>query len=1256
MRILIADDHELVRKGVRSVLTTRNDFEICGEAVDGQDAVEQARQLTPELIVMDVSMPRLNGLEATRAIRQFLPQTDIVILSQHNSPEMMRQALNAGARGYVIKSSISDELIDSIVKVRCGQLAFDPAASAGQDNLDVHEILQRNQAFERALRDSEERFRLTFEQAAVGMAHVGENGEWLRVNQKLCEIVGYKQKELLKLKFQDITHPDDLRKDLENVEKVISGELGQYSLQKRYIRKDGVVIWINLTVSGVRDLDGQLKYFISVIEDITARKKAEERQDEAAREQRALFLLADELLRSASLEEIYGAAFNAIFASLQCDRASILLTDEIGVMHFVSWRGLSKRYRQITDGHSAWSPDDPDPQPVVVNDVAAAKFDDQLKEAISSEGIGALCFVPLLSDGKLIGKFMTYFNQPRRYSRHEIELSLTIARQLAFGVERQRAEDSLRESEARFRTLSETLRIAQTAANVGTWEWDPVNNTRRLSPELHRIFGIDPEDPNRFNVWASRVHPDDWDYVQKCMSEVQTSGSMDFEYRYNHPEDGLRWFYCKGSRVGDQTVFGVILDVTERKKAEEALREREQHLLAVVETTPECVKLVQKDGTLLRMNAAGLRMVGADSAEEVLGKNVYDLIAPEDRERFRQFNERICQGEKGALAFDIVGLNGQRRHMETHAAPLRQTDGSYCQLAVTRDITDRRSSDRATGLLAAIVDSSDDAIISKDLNGIVTSWNKSAERLFGYTAEEAIGKSVASILIPPDRQAEEIDILSRIRRGERVDHFETVRMRKDGSLVDVSVTISPVKDANGVAVGASKVARDISERRLASERERVITAEAVAAKAKFKALFDQTTVFAGVMTNDGVMIEANNLCLEVCGYSAEQVLGRPFWETMWWRRFPESQEKIKAATPRAAAGIPYREVLMYSWGDGSDHVVDFSLFTIRDPEGKVLFLHPTGIDITELKRAQENYQKLVATLDAEVRDRTKELEDRSADVVRQSERLRELSWQLLHTQDEERRHLARELHDSAGQTLAVLGMNLSAIARSIRQKAPEIADIAGETELMVQNLTKEIRTTSYLLHPPLLDENGLSASLAWYIHGLKERSNLEITLDISDDFGRLPSGVELAIFRLVQECVTNIHRHSGSNIALIHIARQPDQVTVEIQDRGQGIAPEKLAEITARGSGVGIRGIRERLREFHGEMNIHSTSAGTTISVSIPLTKEMATPENAQGDPIANIEPVAARGTSNGASNGTSNSTPMPSLEPSHQTRRVSAD
>ena len=153
----------------------------------------------------------------------------------------------------------------------------------------------------------------------------------------------------------------------------------------------------------------------------------------------------------------------------------------------------------------------------------------------------------------------------------------------------------------------------------------------------------------------------------------------------------------------------------------------------------------------------------------------------------------------------------------------------------------------------------------------------------------------------------------------------------------------------------------------------------------------------------------------------------------------------------------------------------------------------------------------------------------------------------------------------------------------------------------VQQLHREIRTTSYLLHPPLLDESGLSSALNWYVSGLVERSDLDIQLTISDDFGRLPNDMELVVFRLVQESLTNIHRHSGSRTASIQIARDAERISVRISDQGKGMSPERLAEVQSRGAGVGLRGIRERLRQFRAKMDIESDSSGTRIGVTIPI-------------------------------------------------------
>jgi signal transduction histidine kinase len=276
---------------------------------------------------------------------------------------------------------------------------------------------------------------------------------------------------------------------------------------------------------------------------------------------------------------------------------------------------------------------------------------------------------------------------------------------------------------------------------------------------------------------------------------------------------------------------------------------------------------------------------------------------------------------------------------------------------------------------------------------------------------------------------------------------------------------------------------------------------------------------------------------------------------------------------------------------------------LLDVSGEVEEWFGSASDYTPRKEAEEKYRKLAQTLDAEVRARTRELEERNADMLRQSEHLRELSWQLLHTQDEERRHIARELHDSAGQTLTVLGMSLAQVIQKAGRDAPDVAALTEQVQDMVQQLHREIRTTSYLLHPPLLDENGLYSAITWYVQGLLERSALEVRLEISEEFGRLPRDMELAIFRLVQECLTNIHRHSESKTASIRISRESDRIMLDIQDQGKGMSAAKLAEIQSGGSGVGIRGMRERLRQFKGTIDIESGSSGTRVSATIPVPK-----------------------------------------------------
>jgi PAS domain S-box-containing protein len=338
--------------------------------------------------------------------------------------------------------------------------------------------------------------------------------------------------------------------------------------------------------------------------------------------------------------------------------------------------------------------------------------------------------------------------------------------------------------------------------------------------------------------------------------------------------------------------------------------------------------------------------------------------------------------------------------------------------------------------LAAIVESSEDAIISKNLEGVISSWNQSAERIFGYTAEEAVGKNI-TLIIPPDRRDEETGILERLRRGERVDHFETVRMRKDGVLLNISITISPVKDDLGRVVGASKVARDITDRKEAEEARK---------KAEFAA-------------------------------------------------------------------------------------------------------------------------------------------------------------KLLQAQDAERRRIGRELHDGLGQLVIAIKMNASQVVKEKHKLSPSAARCVTENFELIGQAIAEVRTVSYLLHPPMLEEIGLLSALAWYADGFAQRSKVNVTLELASDLGRLPQDYELSLFRVAQECLANVHRHSGSSTASIKLVRTSREITLEVTDAGKGIDKHLQSKIASGASiGVGFRGMQERVKLMGGRLAVQSSDHGTSVAVTLPIT------------------------------------------------------
>jgi len=469
-------------------------------------------------------------------------------------------------------------------------------------------------------------------------------------------------------------------------------------------------------VKPIEARDGAVLGAINDFHDMTADHDSNDAlrlaQDSLARrmeEQTALHRLTEGLQHTASFEDAYEVALEAIARALRCQRASILLLDEVQVMKFVAWRGLSDPYRRAVEGHSPWTPGSRDPKPICIDDVAAADLPEELKRTVLDEGIGACAFIPLLESGRLLGKFMTYYDAPHAFSGLEVDLAVTIARQLAFALERIRAS-------------------------------------------------------------------------------------------------------------------------------------------------------------------------------------------------------------------------------------------------------------RAVQHLAAIVESSDDAIISKNLDGIITSWNRGAERLFGYTAAEVVGRPV-TMLMPPDRVDEEPGILARLRHGERIDHYETVRRRKDGALLDISLTVSPIRDGSGRVIGASKIARDISDRKAAQAKLRD-------SERRLQDLL--AAIPAAIYTTDaaGKITYFNEAAVDLAGRTPK--LGSDEWCVTWKLSWPDGTPLPHDQCPMAIAlkeGRPVRGVEAVAERPDGTKVPFIPYPTpLRDGDGRIVGAINMLVDVSERKEAETQQRVLLTELNHRVKN------------------------------------------------------------------------------------------------------------------------------------------------------------------------------------------------------------------------------------------------------------------------------------------------
>lgn len=553
------------------------------------------------------------------------------------------------------------------------------------------------------------------------------------------------------------------------------------------------------------------------------------------------------------------------------------------------------------------------------------------------------------------------------------------------------------------------------------------------------------------------------------------------------------------------------------------------------------------------------------------------------REQDRESFLRICAEHSGVISDgqDLASGNGDLP-TPTSANPKQKA------AALDWDKASESEREEPFRLFADAVQ--DYAIFMLDAQGRVSSWSKGAERVNGYPASEIIGGHF-SVFYPEEdarsgRPARELEIAAKEGRFEG----EGWRIRKDGSKFWANEIITPLKDATGRLYGYGKVTRDFTLRKRAEVALH-------RSEERFRFLVESLSDCAVLMLDPEGRVSTWNIgAKRIKGYTASEILGKHFScfypEEALRSGLPERHLKLAANQGRLEyEGWRVRK-------DGSRFWANVLIAVIRDDEGKLLGFAKVTRDFTERMRVQEALRQANRELEKEVAERTA-----AQQKLGDSEKsLRQLSLHLLRTQDEERRRIGRDLHDSLGQYLAVLKINLDSLASLTGSKDEQTSQTVSQCLRLVEESIKDVRTISYLMYPPLLEEMGLKSAVPWYLDGFAKRSGINTTFEVSADFVRLPRDVELAMFRVLQESLTNVHRHSESPTADVRLLMKEGMAVLEVSDQGKGISPETLEEGSQDwigSTGVGLRGMSERIRQLGGKLEVSSTPQGTTVTARV---------------------------------------------------------
>jgi len=1149
VQFLIADDHELFRRTARSFIESQPNWQVCGEAGDGIEAIEEAKRLRPQVILMDINMPRMDGLEATRIIRRDLPDCSVIIVTQNHETIARQQAAAVDAKGSVTKSEFTRELPITIKRLfenptseslGCTreESALPPGWVRGGGALGE---LVREFDWTKTPLGAVEQWPQSLK-TVVRVLLTSRFAMWMSWGPELTFLYNddYARMTLGK------KHPWALGKPSREVWKEIWDDIGP---RIHRVLETGEATWdeallLFLERSGYREEtyhtfsysplsgdDGKVAGHLCVVTEETDRVIGERRL-------KTLRSLAGELNKTITEEDVVACIARCLGENQKDLPFTLLylLTEDGNQARLACQTGMAERHPaapesiSLTEENQAWP----------ISDLLTGKdciIVENLPERFESVPSGSwdkspwrALLLPITSQGqdKPAGVIVAALNpfRPLDVSYGGFinlvagQIAASIANARAYSAEKKRAEalaEIDRAKTAFFSNVSHEFRTPLTLM-LGPLEDLLARSQTHLSPIAKGQLELVTRNGARLlrlvntlldfaRLEAGRVQA-----VYQATDLARFTSELASVFRSATDKAGLR----------------LVVDCSDL--GEPVYVDRDMWEKIVLNLISNAFKFTF-DGEI----AVSVHRVGNTAELRVrdTGVGIPAEAIPKLFERFNRVPNTLSRTHEGsgiglALVHELVKLHGGSIRTES---TVRQ--GSTFVVSIPFG-----QNHLVSGQMGGSRSLSSTAVGAKPFVEEALRW------LPDSVAGDDVVFSVHDELLPvPCPPVSQPAVRARVLIADDNSDMRQYLAR----LLSEQYEVETVADGQAAIQAAHKNSPDL--------------------------------IVSDVMMP---ILDGFEMLKEL--------------------RADEQTRTIPVILLSARAGEESRV-------DGIQAGADDYL--IKPFSARELLARVSGrLEIARLRRDQELQLRLShVELERRVRERTQEL-------LNATYGLRELSARLLQAQDEERRRIARELHDGAGQLLAAIGMDAAALARESDRLTSRAAASLSNIESLVIQMTKDIRTMSHLLYPPLLDDVGLQSALTHYVKGFAERSGIQVSLDLPAAIERLDRDCELSLFRIVQECLTNIHRHSGSKTATIRIVRDDGALVLEVRDEGRGMPAERLSEIQSTGSGVGIRGMRERVLQFSGRMSIESDSSGTRIHVVIPTTKTVSQ-ERTDSDELA---------------------------------------